>query len=331
MDYFDLYKARCEFVGTSTSENRVINMVDSIERDFINDATYRKAYVNFDKNNIIDCRYSEDDADLFKKYFLFKPSDSKRVLNGIYITTEEGTFLISETNTSNIYKKAEAYICNVNLRVKGLPDMPCFADNTTYGVKGLKDNDYYKESDKKLKIKVQANNVTLKYFEGQRFLFGSNSDFITDMDVKNEWVCYNITSKDFIVLDNQYVLELTKTALMPGKDDFINGIAWNETNDVQNDNKDNYREENQETSDKSQNIEPSMDLKVTKLKGGSNLEIKVEPNNAELKIEGECAKLEKTKDGLYKLTANVVKNPEVVKVTLILDDKEITKKGILIY
>lgn len=330
MDYFDLYKARCEFIGTSTSENRVINMKDNIERDFQNDATYRKAYINFDENNTIDCRYSEDEADLFKKYFLFKPSDSDRVINGMYITTKKGTFLISETNMSDIYKKAEAYICNVNLRVKGLPDMPCFADNTTYGVKGLKDIYYYKESDKKLKIKVQANNITLKYFEGQRFLFGSNSEFITDMDVKNEWVCYNITSKDFIVLDNQYVLELTKTALMPGKDDFINGIAWNEENSVLN-SLEKEETNKEEVIEKSQTVEPNMDLKVTKLKGGESLEIKAEPNNAELKVIGTSVKLEKMKEGLYKITANVVKKPEVIKVLLMLNDKEVIKKGILIY
>ena len=177
MDYFDLYKARCEFVGTSTSENRVINMKDSIERDFQNDATYRKAYINFDENNIIDCRYSEDEADLFKKYFLFKPSDSDRVINGMYITTKKGTFLISETNMSDIYKKAEAYICNVNLRVKGLPDMPCFADNTTYGVKGLKDIYYYKESDKKLKIKVQAIPFIKSSFPGINAVFVSSKTY----------------------------------------------------------------------------------------------------------------------------------------------------------
>ncbi|MGL4569427.1 MAG: hypothetical protein ACRCVJ_00005, partial [Clostridium sp.] len=139
MDYFDLYKSRAVFVGTNESENRVINMCDSIERDFKNDNAYRKAIINFDDTNTIDCRFSEDENNLFLKYFLFVPSDNNKVIEGMYLTTKEGVFLLSEVNMDDIYKTGEAYICNQVLKIKGVKDILCFADNTSYGVKGSKD------------------------------------------------------------------------------------------------------------------------------------------------------------------------------------------------
>ncbi|MDU1308784.1 MAG: hypothetical protein E6936_15180 [Clostridium perfringens] len=80
-----------------------------------------------------------------------------------------------------------------------------------------------------------------------------------------------------------------------------------------------------------EDVEPSMDLKVSKLHGGESLNIKVQPKSAELKVVGENIITEKVEDGLYKLTAKATKKPNVVKVSLIYKDKEIVKKGILIY
>lgn len=80
-----------------------------------------------------------------------------------------------------------------------------------------------------------------------------------------------------------------------------------------------------------ENVETSMDLKVTKLHGGESLNIKVQPKSAELKVVGENIIIEKVEDGLYKLTAKPTKKPNVVKVSLMYKDKEIVKKGILIY
>ncbi|MGU8426538.1 hypothetical protein ACV3OY_14790 [Clostridium perfringens] len=80
-----------------------------------------------------------------------------------------------------------------------------------------------------------------------------------------------------------------------------------------------------------ENVEPSMDLNVSKLHGGESINIKVQPKSAELKVVGENIVTEKVEDGLYKLTAKATKKPNVVKVSLMYKDKEIVKKGILIY
>ncbi|MEG1309394.1 MAG: hypothetical protein RSA91_01055 [Bacilli bacterium] len=317
MNYFNLYKKRGDLIGLSCSENRVINMIDRIEEDFENDESFRKASVNFNTEDCIDTRFSEDKANLFLKYFLFKPNDNKRVKEGMYLTIKEGIFLLSEINMNGTYRKGEAYICNQILRTKGLKDIPCYADNTTYGVKGLTDNNYFKESDKKLKIKVQANNVTLKYYEGQRFLFGSSSDFTTSSDVKNEWVCYMITSKDFTVLKNQYVLELTKTTIEPGKDDVINGIAYNEANTISG------------NIEEKKDIEYKIISKVKKVKVGTKIDISILPCTAELRSNNDRVKLSKIKSGEYKCEG--INATGYSTLNLVENNKILTSINILVY
>lgn len=90
-------------------------------------------------------------------------------------------------------------------------------------------------------------------------------------------------------------------------------------------------EHKEEPPKEEENVEPSMDLNVSKLHGGESINIKVQPKSAELKVVGENIVTEKVEDGLYKLTAQVTKKPNVVKVSLMYKDKEIVKKGILIY
>ena len=321
MNYFDFYRAKLKNVGVSASENRVINMRNKIELNFKEDDSYRSAIINFDENNKIDCRFSEDKADLFKKYFLFRPSDTNNVIEGMYLKIKDGLFLLSEINMSDLYKKGEAYICNSVLKARGLPDMPCFADNTTYGVKGLKDNNYFKESDKKLKIKVQANNVTLKYFEGQRFLFGSHSVFTSEEEIEDEWVCYKVTSKDFTVLKNQYVLELSKDVLQPSLDDLVNGIAFNEKLDIKLD----ITEEDKKSDNDS---EANIDLRVDKCKVGETIDISIIPNDATLQSD-EYGKLVLISPGKYRFIG--VKGGDYATIQLIKDGKTLKEEYVLVY
>lgn len=241
-----------------------------------------------------------------------------KLKRGDYVTyqdlDEKVTYIVfSRVDNHKAYKKAKIRYCNQTLMCEGQPyPIKCIADNTTYGTKGVKDNSYYEERDDRLKVWVQNNEWTDRYKENMRFIFDNK-------------IVYEVTKINGAILDGLYVMEMILSTLKPGLDKPELNIADNENllDDIES--------KNDKTSDKSQNIEPYMNLKATKLKGGSSLEIKVEPNNAELKIEGECAKLEKNQDGLYKLTANIINKPQVVKATLILDGKEITKKGILIY
>lgn len=80
-----------------------------------------------------------------------------------------------------------------------------------------------------------------------------------------------------------------------------------------------------------EDVEPSMDLKVSKLHGGESLVINVQPKSAELKVDSEGVIVEKIKDTAYKLTAKNVSKPSVAKVSLMYKGKEVIKKGILVY
>lgn len=321
MDYYELYRQRALMNGDSESNHRVINMTDNIERSFANDPSYRKAKINFTDKEV-DVRFSENKASLFLKYFLFRPRDYEIAKDGTYLTIDEGTFILSESVMNSIYKKSEAYYCNQVLKAKGLKDMYCFADNTTYGVKGLKDNDYFKESDKKLKIIVQANNTTLKYYEGQRFLFGSQSAFTTSNDVKNEWVCYTITSKDFTVLKNQYVLELTKGVIEPSKDDLINGVAYNDLA---------VTDEGKENKPDVEDTKPEIIVKQSKIKASERLKVTINPKNAVLESASDRIKITHIKDNEYEMLGIKGKVMEYVDINLKENDKILLTKKILVY
>lgn len=132
------------------------------------------------------------------------------------------------TKVENIKNYSQAYIryCNRSFKIHENGDgVPVILDNTTYGVKGIKDGAYYKELDDKMKGWIQANDLTKDIYEGMRILLKNKSEFISN-DI-NEWVSYKIMKKDFVVLANQYIMELEMCALSP-LDDLENGIAYND-------------------------------------------------------------------------------------------------------
>ena len=126
-------------------------------------------------------------------------------------------------------------------------------------------------------------------------------------------------------------MEMILSTLRPGLDKPELNIAENGTllDEVQTNNKVEKQQINEEKTE--EDFKPSMDLNVSKLHSGESLNIKVQPKSAELKVVGENIITEKVEDGLYKLTAKATKKPNVVKVSLIFDNKEVVKKGILIY
>lgn len=226
---------------------------------------------------------------------------------------EEVTYIVfSRVDNHKAYLKAKLRFCNQTLMCEGQPyPLKCVADNTTYGTKGIKDNSYYEERDDRLKVWVQKNEWSDRYRENMRFIFDNK-------------IVYEVTKINGAILDGLYVMEMILGTLKPGLDKPELNIADNGGLLESIESKDDEIIEQP-------NLEPSMDLKVSKLKGGESIEIKVEPNNAELKIEGECAILEKIKDGLYKITTNPVKKSQILKIILLFEGKEINKKGILIY
>lgn len=233
---------------------------------------------------------------------------------------EDVTYLvISRVDNHKAYRKAKIRYCNQTLMCEGQSyPIKCIADNTTYGTKGIKDNSYYEERDDRLKVWVQKNEWTDRYKENMRFIFDNK-------------IVYEVTKINGAILDGLYVMEMILSTLKPGLDKPELNIAENGTllGEVQTNNKVEKQQINEEKTE--EDFKPSMDLNVSKLHGGESLNIKVQPKSAELKVVGENIITEKVEDGLYKLTAKATKKPNVVKVSLIFDNKEVVKKGILIY
>lgn len=223
MSYLDIYRRKMKIQGGNIVGSDVKSTEDYVNIEFKNDPSYREASLNLYNNNKVDIRIIEDKADLFRKYFLFRPN--YKISKGSYIEVDGKHFIIENCFLKDVYPKAEALMCNIEIMVQGQSrPIPAYGNNTTYGTKGLRDNGYFKEHDAKLKIFVQANDETRRYFEGMRLLIKVRSNHMSN---NKEFVAYQIAKKDFVVLDGVYVLETELTSVSP-LDDLENGIAYNE-------------------------------------------------------------------------------------------------------
>lgn len=309
MRYLDTYRRKMKLQGGSVVASNVKSTEDYVNMEFKNDPSYREAILNLNSNNKVDIRIIEDKADLFRKYFLFRPN--YQILKGSYIYVDGSYFIIENCFLKELYPKAEALICNIEVMVKGQSrPMPAYGNNTTYGTKGLKDNGYFKEYDAKLKMMVQANDETKRYFEGMRLLIKVRSNHITN---DKEFVAYKITKKDFAVLDGIYILETELTPLTP-LDDLKNGIAYNE---------------------KFENEKPSEDheiLGVDKIRVGNTEEYKINPENLNITYELDediHAEIVEQSNGICKIKG--LKSNGIVTLSAKLGQDVVSTKDIIIY
>lgn len=213
---------------------------------------------------------------------------------------EEVIYIVfSRVDNHKAFKKAKMRYCNQSLMCKGQPyPIPCVADNTTYGTKGVKDNTYFEERDARLKIWVQKNKWTDKYRENMRFIF-------------NHRICYEVTKIDDTVLDGIYVMECILDSIT-SLDDLDKNIAYNEDFD----------------KDKIENIENNVDITLSsdKCKINETVTIKILPIDGELKIINDIGKLNLISPGVYNFTGiksndyaelQLIKNGQVLKETYI--------------
>lgn len=134
---------------------------------------------------------------------------------GNYVEHKGSTYMIvTKVDEESFYQKCKIRECNQTLNCKGqLNPIPCVVDNTVHGT-GVKDNGYFVEYDSRLKILVQKNKETDRYYVGMRFIF-------------NNKFSYEITKLDDITSNEIYMMELVLSPLSP-LDDLENNIAHNE-------------------------------------------------------------------------------------------------------
>lgn len=221
---------------------------------------------------------------------------------GNYIEYNKSIHMImTKVDEESFYKKCKIRECNQTLNCKGQSKpIPCIADNTTYGVKGIKDNGYFIEVDARLKLMVQKNKETDRYYEGMRFIF-------------NNKTAYQVTKVDDVVLNGIYVLETMLVPLSP-LDDLENNIAYNE---------------------KFENEKPSEDyeiLGVDKIRVGNTEEYKINPENSNIAYELDediHAQILEQSDGICKIKG--LKSNGIVTLSAKLGQDVVSTKDIIIY
>lgn len=224
--YIDVYKKKIKNSGSNMAESISNSTIYLNNKMFKEDISYREAYLNLDKKQKIDTRFRESKSDQFTKYFLTRPNE--KITPGSYVTTKDGTFLVVEFSMDNIFPKVGTLTCNQIFNITKDSYLPVHLNNTTYGVKGSKDNDIFKEFDAKMKGYIQANDMSVKIYEGMRILIPNLSKhFIYDIDKKHMWVAYQVLKRDPSVIEGVYVLEMQLVPLSP-LDDLENGIAYND-------------------------------------------------------------------------------------------------------
>lgn len=221
---------------------------------------------------------------------------------GDYVEHKNSIYMIvTKVDEESFYQKCKIRECNQTLNCKGQSKpISCIADNTAYGVRGVQDNGHFIEGDSRLKILVQKNKETDKYYEDMRFIF-------------NNKISYKITKIENIVSYEIYVIEMEWTPLSP-LDDLENNIAYNEKLE------DNKSPENYEI------------IGVDKIKVGQTSTYKLEPQRLDIVYEIDdknYAIITEQQNGECKVKA--LKQNGIITLSAKYNSEIISKKDIIIY
>lgn len=213
MSYLELYKKRLAGSEASVHAQREENAKNSANRNFVSAQGYflatLKEYGKEEKSVDIIIRSGTSEL---QKYIMFRPNTV--VGTGAYVSYNNKTYIVKEVNMDAFLPKADCYLCNRELNFRGEKHaIPCYTNSTTYGSKGILDQDKFYELDSKTKIYIQLNPITEKLKIGQRVMFAHK-------------YIYKITEIDDLVFPNMLTIVAQRDEAMP-MDDFENNLAWN--------------------------------------------------------------------------------------------------------
>ncbi len=214
MSYLEIYKKRMGGTKTQAHDKRHETAKHIANRNFTLTEGYFPAILNERGSEAveIDIAVRSGTSEL-QKYIFFRPDT--RVKNGSYVTYNGKTYIVREVNIDVNTPKGDCYYCNQAISFKGLDeDIPCYSNSTTYGSKGILDQNKFYELDSKTKVYIQRNKHTETLRIGQRIMFA------------NEYV-YKITEIDDLVFKGMYTIVCQRDEILP-MDDFENNIAYNE-------------------------------------------------------------------------------------------------------
>ena len=214
MSYLEIYKKRMGGTKTQAHDKRHETAKHIANRNFTLTEGYFPATLKERESEAveIDVAVRSGTSEL-QKYIFFRPDT--RVKNGSYVTYNGKTYIVREVNIDVNTPKGDCYYCNQAINFKGLDKaVPCYSNSTTYGSKGILDQNKFYELDSKTKVYIQRNKYTETLKIGQRIMFA------------NEYV-YKITEIDDLVFKGMYTIVCQRDEILP-MDDFENNIAYNE-------------------------------------------------------------------------------------------------------
>ena len=214
MSYLKAYKRRVSKRGTTYLENSENQGREHLEREFTNIAGYNRAILN--KDGEIDI-IVESTQNSLNKYALLRPSAELK--NGDYLTFNKQTWIVRSTDYANLNPKSEIFLCNQKLTLKNpYIQIPCYINTTTYGTKGVVSAEKFYESDSKIKMYIQRNELTEGIKEGYRFI------------LTNRYV-YKVTGIEDVTYPGMFTITCEHEESLE-MDDFANNLAYNDGDTV---------------------------------------------------------------------------------------------------
>lgn len=221
MSYFDVWK---KTINAENSNQAMVNNGKSlIDRTFKDDPSYKAATLwKLDlTKEPIDVRLKNIDRTTKERYFIFRPDTKIDV--GSIVEYDNYKYVLMEVEENLLSPRAKGLNCNQTLNWKGLKEpIPCYADNSSYGVKGVIETNYMNLYDGKILFYTQLNEDTRKIRQDMRFLFNNDKNSV-----------YEVVDINTVVTGNVLRIVMNKSEFIEGRDDVENNIAYNEWLDVE--------------------------------------------------------------------------------------------------
>lgn len=221
--YFDVWKKRMNNNGGSVTQSILNDSKKIYALNFKDDPSYKSGILRkSDLTEIpIDTRVINVDRTVIEKRIQILPDNVCSM--GDYIIYPNKTYLVLEFEDNSVVPYAKAFQCIQTINLKGWDKpQPCWGTNSSYGVKGEIDTNFFTLIDGKIQFKIQKNKYTDMIDLGTRLLFNHKKRHV-----------YNVVECEDVLTENTYIITVKKTEFLEGKDDLVNNIAYNEYLEVE--------------------------------------------------------------------------------------------------
>ena len=178
---------------------------------------------NSDDNVELFTRLVNNNANILKKNIY--TSTDFIVESGDYIKYDDNRyFLVNQVEENDLVPFSSCFFCNQTINAKGFPyPMPCYADDSSYGQKGVIDTNYNTSIDGQIMLKTQDNKYTKAIPLGYRLMFDNDKNQVYTV-TKNE----TVTTKNVRRIMIKKAETTSGTTAIDERDDIANNIAWND-------------------------------------------------------------------------------------------------------